>query len=61
MKREARGEPEWTSGSSAVPQRWERLGTLDRIQMLTLYRERGLWEDPVLGPTLSKGHFLTNF
>lgn len=60
-KREAHGESEWTLGRSAVPQSWEKLGRVDRTQMLMLWRERGLREDLVLSPKLSRGHFLTNF
>lgn len=60
-KREAHRESEWTLGSSAVPQSWEKLARIDRTQMLALWRERGLVGDPVLSPKLSRGHFLTNF
>lgn len=61
MKREARGESEWTLGSSAVPQSWEELGRVDRTQMLALWRGRGLGEDPILSPKPSRGPSLTTF
>lgn len=46
LKREARGESKWTLGRSAVPPSWEKLGRVDRTQMLALWRKGGLWEDP---------------
>lgn len=61
LKREAHRESEWTLGRSAVPQSWETLGRVDRTQMLVLWRERGLGEDPVLSSKPSVGPPLTTF
>lgn len=49
-KKEAHRESEWTLGRSAALQSWERLGRVDRTQMLTSWRERGLGEDPCPEP-----------
>lgn len=36
------GDPERTAGRSAAPQRWEKLGRVDRTQRLTLQSKGGL-------------------